>query len=123
LVTAGALTHLCLPADVWCLSRCPGALSAHGDPLLDEILRCTGRNTDLGLGPEAWGQESQPSLGHPEREARVLGEEVGPVPRYLLKIGHGRVQVIDHSPGSMPPRAGRYARQNELVSRAHVAQA
>ena len=84
-----------------------GTLAANCRPVLDQLLVCSSRDAHLGLGPEARGLDARTDLGHPQREARVLGEKVGPAARQLAKLGHGLVLVLDPAASAVPSGAGR----------------
>lgn len=50
----------------------------------------------------------------------MLGEEVVPVARYCSKLGHGRVEVVDLAPSTVPTADARDPGEHELVRRAHT---
>jgi hypothetical protein len=103
-----------------CLLHRLGTIAANSRPALHQVLVCSSRDAQLSLSPETRGLDIGADLGPPQREARMLSEEIGPATRQVAKLGDGLVLVLDPAASTMPSSAGGYPRQDELVGRTHT---
>jgi hypothetical protein len=97
-----------------------GALPADLDPARDLRFVCTSGSGQNSLCPVARRQQRQSFLSGTQREPGVFAQWVRPVTGYCPKLGHGRVSVIDLTPGTVAAADAGDPGKQELISATHI---